>query len=103
MTGNNEKLSSVLQELQFIKQQVASVKNQIGELEGTKKALDEQNEKHAVYRQVGTLLLEVGDRGDLSEEIGKTKETLETHLSRLVTKEKELETDYEELLKNIEK
>ena len=102
MTGNNEKLSSVLQELQFIKQQVASVKNQIGELEGTKKALDEQNEKHAVYRQVGTLLLEVSDRRDLSEEIAKTKETLETHLSRLLTKEKELETDYEELLKNIE-
>ena len=103
MIGNNEKLSGVLQELQFIKQQVASVKNQISELEGTKKALDEQNEKHAVYRQVGTLLLEVSERGDLSEEIGKTKETLETHLSRLVTKEKELETDYEELLKNIEK
>ena len=102
MIGNNEKLSSVLQELQFIKQQVASVKNQIGELEGTKKALDEQNEKHAVYRQVGTLLLEVSDRRDLSEEIAKTKETLETHLSRLLTKEKELETDYEELLKNIE-
>mgnify|MGYP001165070883 CR=1 FL=1 len=102
MIENSDKLNGILQELQFIKQQVASVKNQISELEGTKKALTEQSEKHAVYRQVGTILLEVSDRGNLSEEIDNTKVTLETHLARLESKENELQVDYEEILKSID-
>ncbi len=102
MTEYTEKLNSILQEVQFIKQQIGAVRNQISELDGTNVALSEQSDEHAVYRQVGTLLLEVNDRNSLSEEINKTKETLETHLSRLESKEKELQTDYEEILKTID-
>ena len=101
MSEYTEKLNAILQELQFIKQQIAAVKNQITELESTKNALSNQSESHSVYRQVGTLLLEVSDRNNLLEEIGKTKETLETHNSRLEAKENELQSDYEEILKQI--
>ncbi len=97
-----QRLQMVVAELQSSAQQVASVSGQIKELEGTLEHLSTQEEERAVYRQSGPLLLEVSDRGKLSEDIEKTITTLKEHEQRLVVQEETLRTQYDQMVKQFE-
>jgi|GEM_PF-1058618 chaperonin cofactor prefoldin len=95
-------LQTVVQELQLISQQVAAVKGQIGELEGTLEALSTQEEDRPVYRQSGPVLLEVGDREGLTEEIKVSIERLSEHVVRLEERESTLRSEYESIVQKFE-
>jgi chaperonin cofactor prefoldin len=95
-------LQTVVQELQLSAQQVATVKAQIGELEGTLEALASQEDDRPVYRQSGPVLLEVGDREGLAEELKVSIERLSEHVTRLEEREKSLREQYESIVKQFE-
>ena len=104
MTENDMRtdLQNVVQELQLAAQQVATVKAQINELEGTLDALATQEEDRPVYRQSGPILLEVGDREALAEDLRNSIEQLSEHATRIEAKETSLREQYESIVKKFE-
>jgi chaperonin cofactor prefoldin len=104
MTENDMRtdLQNVVQELQLAAQQVATVKAQINELEGTLDALATQEEDRPVYRQSGPILLEVGDREALAEDLRNSIERLSEHATRIEAKETSLREQYESIVKKFE-
>ncbi len=104
MTENDMRtdLQNVVQELQLAAQQVATVKAQINELEGTLDALATQEEDRPVYRQSGPVLLEVGDREALAEDLRNSIERLSEHATRIEAKETSLREQYESIVKKFE-
>ena len=65
-------------------------------------ALLSQDEKRPVFRAVGNLLLEVDDRDALADELGESKAAFELHLGKLVERESDLVSQYEEMLESFE-
>ena len=104
MTENDMRtdLQNVVQELQLAAQQVATVKAQINELEGTLDALATQDGDRPVYRQSGPVLLEVGDREALAEDLRNSIERLSEHATRIEAKETSLREQYESIVKKFE-
>ena len=104
MTENDMRtdLQNIAQELQQGAQQVAAVKAQINELEGTLDALATQEEDRPVYRQSGPILLEVGDREALAEDLRNSIERLSEHATRIEAKETSLREQYESIVKKFE-
>jgi len=104
MTENDMRtdLQNIAQELQQGAQQVAAVKAQINELEGTLDALATQEEDRPVYRQSGPILLEVGDREALAEDLRNSIEQLSEHATRIEAKETSLREQYESIVKKFE-
>jgi chaperonin cofactor prefoldin len=104
MTENDMRtdLQNVVQELQLAAQQVATVKAQINELEGTLDALATQEEDRPVYRQSGPVLLEVGDRDALAEDLRNSIQRLSEHATRIEEREKSLREQYESIVKKFE-
>ncbi len=104
MTENDMRtdLQNIVQELQLAAQQVATVKAQINELEGTLDALATQEEDRPVYRQSGPILLEVGDREALAEDLRNSIERLSEHATRIEAKETSLREQYESIVKKFE-
>ena len=64
-----ERLQVVVGEVQAARQQVATVRNQVAELEGTIAAVEAQPEGLALHRHLGGVLIEVGDRATLIEDL----------------------------------
>jgi chaperonin cofactor prefoldin len=83
-------------------QRVATVKAQINELEGTLDSLATQEEDRPVYRQSGPILLEVGDREALAEDLRNSIEQLSEHATRIEAKETSLREQYESIVKKFE-
>ncbi|PXY70889.1 MAG: hypothetical protein CXX83_01805 [Methanobacteriota archaeon] len=104
MTENDMRndLQNVVQELQLAAQQVATVKAQINEFEGTLDALATQDEDRPVYRQSGPVLLEVGDRDALAEDLRNSIQRLSEHATRIEEREKSLREQYESIVKKFE-
>jgi chaperonin cofactor prefoldin len=104
MTENDMRtdLQNIVQELQLAAQQVATVKAQINELEGTLDALATQEADRPVYRQSGPILLEVGDREALAEDLRNSIERLSEHATRIEAKETSLREQYESIVKKFE-
>jgi len=97
-----ERLQVVVGEVQSARQQVAAVRNQVSELEGTIAAVQAQPEGVALHRHLGGVLIEVADRAALLEDLRTSHAQLQQHLERLSEHEARLVEAYEELRKDIE-
>jgi len=89
-------------DVQSARQQVAAVRNQVSELEGTIAAVQAQPEGLALHRHLGGVLIEVADRAALLEDLRTSHAQLQQHLERLSEHEARLVEAYEELRKDIE-
>ncbi len=99
---NNQEIQVLVQELQLARNQIQTVSTQINEITLTLESLSNQDEDRPVYRAVGNLLLEVEDRDELIKELSTSKETFESHLSRMVDRENELRVQYDSVVSSIE-
>jgi chaperonin cofactor prefoldin len=97
-----ERLQVVVGEVQSARQQVAAVRNQVSELEGTIAAVQAQPDGLALHRHLGGVLIEVADRAALLEDLRTSHAQLQQHLERLSEHEARLVEAYEELRKDIE-
>ena len=97
-----EQLQIVVGEIQAIRQQIASLKAQVMELEATAGAVKSQPENLALHQQLGGVLIEVSDRKSLHDVLLKDVESIKEHMSRFETREQELVSSYEELKKVLE-
>ena len=93
--SNPQDIQALVQELQLARNQIQTVSTQINEISLTLESLSKQEKNRPVFRAVGNLLLEVDDRDDLVRELSMSKETLESHLQRMVERENELRTQYD--------
>ena len=90
-----EDIQSLARELQLIRNQIQTVSSQVSEYSITLEALSTQDPNRPVFRSLGNLLLEVGDRETLESEISDAKEALDEHLVRLIDREENLREQYE--------
>ena len=90
-----EDIQSLARELQLIRNQIQTVSSQVSEYSITLEALSTQDPNRPVFRSLGNLLLEVGDRETLKSEISDAKEALDEHLLRLIEREENLREQYE--------
>ena len=90
-----EDIQSLARELQLIRNQIQTVSSQVSEYSITIEALSTQDPNRPVFRSLGNLLLEVGDRETLESEISDAKEALDEHLVRLIEREENLREQYE--------
>ena len=97
-----ERLQVVVGEVQAARQQVATVRNQVAELEGTIAAVEAQPEGLALHRHLGGVLIEVGDRATLIEDLKASHARLQEHLQRLTEHEARLIEAYETMRKDLE-
>ncbi len=97
-----ERLQVVVGEVQNARQQVAAVRNQVSELEGTIAAVEAQPEGLALHRHLGGVLIEVADRAALLDDLRSSHAQLQQHLERLSEHEARLVEAYDELRRDIE-
>ena len=90
-----EDIQTLARELQLIRNQIQTVSSQVSEYSITIEALSTQDPNRPVFRSLGNLLLEVGDRETLKSEISEAKEALDQHLMRLIEREENLRGQYE--------
>ena len=99
---NLEQLQVVVREVQAARQQVATIRAQVQELEATLDAIKNQPEDLALHKQMGGILVEVSDRKELQDEIQTSLDTLKEHSERFSQREAQLVATYEELKKVLE-
>ena len=99
---NLEQLQVVVREVQAARQQVATIRAQVQELEATLDAIKNQPEDLALHKQMGGILVEVIDRKELQDEIQTSLDTLKEHSERFSQREAQLVATYEELKKVLE-
>ena len=97
-----QKFQILVQELQIVVQQSATLRNQESELESTIELVTNQDAQMGLYRQSGAILAEVADRGTLLVELKSTKDKISKALSQLSKRESELRQNYEKLAKEFE-
>ena len=102
MSDPRERIQMLAGQLQNTMQQVQTVDTQIREIQATISALEVQNESRPVYRQIGPLLLEVGDRNVLKDELASSMETLSEHLQKIQQSETEIRELYEQAINSFE-
>ena len=95
-------LEKTVQELQMVSQQISTIQSQLGEIDGTLTYLERQNPEHAVYQQIGPLLVEVDDMDHLVDELNQSKAHLSTHLDKLQVREQELRSAYQNAVEEFE-
>jgi|GEM_PF-2736183 chaperonin cofactor prefoldin len=97
-----QKFQILVQELQIVVQQSATLRNQESELESTIELVTNQDAQMGLYQQSGAILAEVADRGSLLVELKSTKNKISKALSQLSKRESELRHNYEKLAKEFE-
>lgn len=97
-----EQLQSVVNNMQAARSQVASLNAQVQELEMTISAVKDQPSELALHKQLSGVLVEVGDRDSLINDLQTTLTTLQGHLERFSQREKQLLETYQELKKVLE-
>tara|TARA_B100000929_G_scaffold273468_1_gene245881 strand:+ start:742 stop:1065 length:324 start_codon:yes stop_codon:yes gene_type:complete len=97
-----QQMQSVIQELQSTRSQVQAIASQINEISLTLNALSSQDKDRPVFRAVGNLLLEVDDRDALLAELGESHASFESHLEKLMERESDLVSQYEEMIESFE-
>ena len=99
---DQQKFQMMIQQLQMVSQQIATLRNQESELESTIEIVTSQDDDMGLYRQAGSILAEVGDRESLLAELKSTKDKISMALSQLSSHENELREDYEKLATEFE-
>ena len=102
MQSDIQSIQRIAQDLNNIRGQLQTTRSQVGEITTTLELLDEQPDDNAVFRAVGPLLLEVGDRSKLKDTLNGTLEALKDHSSKLEDLEQQLLNEYERLSAQID-
>ena len=102
MQSDIQSIQRIAQDLNNVRGQLQTTRSQVGEITTTLDLLEEQPEENAVFRAVGQLLLEVGDRSKLKNSLSDTLEALRDHSSKLVDLEQQLLTEYERVSAQID-
>ena len=102
MSSSLEQVQVVVAEVQAARQQVSSVRAQAQELANTIEAVKAQPDDLSLHRQLGGVLVEVGDRAKLLSELEASQEALATHLKRFEEREQQLVATYDELKRSLE-
>ena len=98
MQPDIQSIQRIAQDLNNVRGQLQTTRSQVGEITTTLELLDEQPDDNAVFRAVGPLLLEVGDRSKLKSSLN----ALIGHSSKLEDLEKQLLNEYERISAQIE-
>ena len=102
MQSDIQSIQRIAQDLNNVRGQLQTTRSQVGEITTTLELLDEQPDDNAVFRAVGSLLLEVGDRSKLKDTLNGTLEALKDHSSKLEDLEQQLLNEYERLSAQID-
>ena len=102
MQSDIQSIQRIAQDLNNVRGQLQTTRSQVGEITTTLELLDEQPDDNAVFRAVGPLLLEVGDRLKLKDTLNGTLEALKDHSSKLEDLEQQLLNEYERLSAQID-
>lgn len=97
-----QQIQSLVQELQMVRGQIQSLTSQFNEISLTIEALASQDEERSVYRALGGILLEVDDRDALKVDLVASRDTIESHLKTLSTREEEIRAEYAEAVESQE-
>lgn len=98
-----EEIQALARELQMLRNQIQTISSQSSEYGITIEELSKQDPDRPVYRSLGNILLEVGDRESLSSELKDSQEALNEHLARLMEREASIRKMYEEKAENFER
>ena len=101
MSGQAQ-IQAVVQQVQAAQKQVMLFRQQIGELEGTIEAVQNQPADMALHRNLGGVMVEVSDREKLLEELVEQAARLNEHLARFEDKEKQLVEAYNTMRQHLE-
>ena len=102
MQPDIQSIQRIAQDLNNVRGQLQTTRSQVGEITTTLELLDEQPDDNAVFRAVGPLLLEVGDRSKLKSSLNSSLEALIGHSSKLEDLEQQLLNEYERISALIE-
>ena len=102
MQSDIQSIQRIAQDLNNVRGQLQTTRSQVGEISTTLDLLEEQPEENAVFRAVGPLLLEVGDRSKLKNSLSDTLEALRDHSSKLEDLEQQLLKEYERVSAQID-
>ena len=89
------------QQIQMIATQKIQLEAQVKELERTVAELDKTTDDSAVYKNVGSLLIQVKDRPALLAELKEQKETTEVRVKTLDRQDKHLRERHQSLQQQI--
>lgn len=99
---NMEQLQVVVSEVQAARSQVANFNAQLNELELTISAVKDQPEGYSLHKNMGNVLIEVSDKGQLVKELESQLDILKDAVIRISEKEAKLMESYELLKQQIE-
>ena len=100
--SNMEQLQVVVSEVQAARSQVANFNAQLNELELTISAVKDQPEGYSLHKNMGNVLIEVSDKGQLVKELESQLDILRDAVIRISEKEAKLMESYELLKQQIE-
>ena len=95
-------LQMVVSQVQGARQQIASLKAQLRELEATVIAVKNQPAELALLSQMGSVMIEVEDRTKLMEDLELTLGQMKSAIETMAEKEAELISTYEQLKQSLE-
>ncbi|MGY8754204.1 MAG: prefoldin subunit [Candidatus Poseidoniales archaeon] len=95
-------LQMVVSQVQGARQQIASLKAQLRELEATVIAVKNQPAELALLSQMGSVMIEVEDREKLMEDLELTLGQMKSAIETMAEKETELISTYEQLKQSLE-
>ena len=99
---NMEQLQVVVSEVQAARSQVANFNAQLNELELTISAVKDQPEGYSLHKNMGNVLIEVSDKGQLVKDLESQLDILRDAVIRISEKEAKLMESYELLKQQIE-
>lgn len=91
------------QQYQNIATQVIQIKQFLNETERGIKELTKLEEEDKVYRETGSILIEVSDREELTEDLREKKENLKIQLKRFEDQESELKKQLKQMQSDLER
>lgn len=89
------------QQIQMVATQKIQLEAQVKELDKTITELEKTTDDSAVYKNVGSLLIQVKDRGALVAELKEQKETAEVRVKTLDRQDKHLRERHQNLQQQI--
>jgi prefoldin beta subunit len=89
------------QQIQMVATQKIQIEAQVRELEKTVQELEKVGDDSSVYRNVGSLLLQVKDKAALLNELKEQKETAEVRVKTLDRQDKHLRERHQNLQQQI--
>ena len=90
------------QQYQTIATQMVQYRQLIREIERAKDEMENLDTEAKIYKEIGSLLIEVDDKGKLKEELDENKEAMEVRLKTIEGQETELKKLLSEMQIDIE-